>query len=338
METIKQVVGVDVSKDTFHVCLGTIDTRQKVKTLRQSSFSNTTNGFKEFLVWKNKHWLKGIPLWYVMEATGVYYENLAYFIVDHKENVAVLLPNKAKHYAKSLDIKTKTDKIDAAMLCRIGLERLLPTWKLPSTQMKIIKSISREYRSLKNEGTRIKAKLHACKYSYKPEPTTIRRLKTQLALIENQLKEVLKELKLCVKQDANLCQKVKDIEQVKGLGFITIITVLAETNGFASVENNKQLASYCGLDVVMNQSGKHYGRTRISKKGNSHIRQALYLPAMSAMRSNTRMKQYYENIMLTHTSGKIGIVAVARKLLILIYTLWKTDKGYDPNRNVKIIN
>jgi transposase len=337
MKTIKQVIGIDVSKDTFHVCFGSIDENQSIRVLKQSSFTNNEKGFKQLLSWKQKALNPDIPLWHVMEATGVYYENLAYFLSEKGEFLSVLLPNKSKNFAKSLDIKTKTDKVDAAMLCRIGLERTLPAWKIPTVLMKQIKSLCREYKSLKTSGSKIKVRLHAYKHSYKPEKSTIARLKQQLSLIEKQIIMVEKEIRSYISQDEFLQKRIDNIGQVKGLSLITIITVIAETNGFASIINAKQLTSYSGLDITMNQSGKFYGRTRISKKGNSNIRSALYLPAMSAVRSNIRLKQFYENVMQKHTSGKVGIVAVARKMLILIYTLWKKDAVYDPMLNVQKI-
>ena len=336
MKTIKQVIGIDVSKDTFHVCLGSIDENQSIKVLNQSSFNNNEKGFKQFLNWKQKNFSNFIPLWYVMEATGVYYENLAYFLAENKESLSVLLPNKSKSFAKSLDIKTKTDKVDAAMLCRIGLERVLPAWKIPSVLMKQIKSLCREYKSLKALAAKIKVRIHAYKHSYKPEKKSMMRLRQQLALIEKQIVMVEKEIRSYISQDEIIQKKINNIQQVKGLALITIITVIAETNGFASITSSKQLTSYSGLDVVMNQSGQYSGRTKISKKGNRHIRSALYLPAMSAIKSNIRLKQFYNNIMLKHKCGKVGIVAVARKMLVLIYTLWKKETIYDPMLNVQI--
>lgn len=337
MKTIKQVIGIDVSKDTFHVCFGSIDETQSIKVLKQSSFTNNEKGFKQLLSWKQKTLNPAIPLWHVMEATGVYYENLAYFLSEKGEYLSVLLPNKSKSFAGSLDVKTKTDKVDAAMLCRIGLERVLPARKIPTVLMKQIKSLCREYKSLKANGAKIKVRLHAYKHSYKPEKRTMTRLKQQLALLERQIIMVEKEIRNYISKDESLQKRVENIGQVKGLSLITIITVIAETNGFAAITNAKQLTSYSGLDITMNQSGQFYGRTKISKKGNSHIRSALYLPAMSAVRSNIRLKQFYENIMLKHKCGKVGIVAVARKMLILIYTLWKKDTIYDPMLNVQKI-
>ena len=223
------------------------------------------------------------------------------------------------------------------MLCRIGLERVLPLWKVPTVLMKQIKALCREYKSLKASGSRIKARLHAYTHSYKPEKRTMTRLKQQLSLLEKQIVMVEKEIRSYISQDESLQKRIENIQQVKGISLITIITVIAETNGFASITNAKQLASSSGLDITMNQSGKFYGKTKISKKGNSNIRSALYLPAMSAIRTNIRLKQFYETIMQRHTCGKVGIVAVARKMLILIYTLWKKDAIYDPMLNVKKI-
>jgi transposase len=336
MKTIKQVIGIDVSKDDFHVCLGTIDESQIVRIVKQSSFANNAKGFKQLVTWKQKNMLKEVNLWHVMEATGVYYESLAYFLAEVNEKLTVLLPNKSKHFAKSLDIKTKTDKVDAAMLCRIGLERALPEWKIPSVLFKHIKALTREYRTLKSEASKIKTRLHAYTHSYCPEKKTMARLKKQLGFIEKQYLEVEREIKDYINQDPALKQRIQNITNVKGIGLITVITIIAETNGFASIENAKQLTSYSGLDIVMNQSGKHYGKTRISKKGNRHIRSILYMPAMCSMKTNLRFKQFYNQIMTKKECGKIAVVAVARKLLTLIYTLWKNNTVYDPLLNVKV--
>lgn len=64
-----------------------------------------------------------IPLFFVMEATGVYYENLAYFLYSNNYNVSVVLPGKIRNYAKSLQTKSKTDPIDAANITSFGLEK-----------------------------------------------------------------------------------------------------------------------------------------------------------------------------------------------------------------------
>lgn len=70
---------------------------------------------------------------------------------------------------------------------------------------------------------------------------------------------------------------------IKGVAQTTLAVLLGETNGFALMENTSQLVSYAGYDVVEDQSGKRAGKTKISKKGNSRIRRALYFSAITAV-------------------------------------------------------
>ncbi len=95
-------------------------------------------------------------------------------------------------------------------------------------------------------------------------------------------------------------------------------------------QNERQLASYAGLDVVQRQSGLSAHATRISKRGNVRLRTALYLPALSSLRHNPRQMAFYARLRTRHPSGKPGVIAVMRKLLVLCYSLWKNDQPYDP--------
>ena len=116
---------------------------------------------------------------------------------------------------------------------------------------------------------------------------------------------------------------------IKGVGLMTLATIVAETLGFEHFKSAKQVVSYAGYDVVQRESGTSIkGKTRISKKGNKYIRNALFFPAMVATRFNTDLKATYLRITSTKTSKMIGQVAIQRKLLVLVYTLWKTDSNY----------
>ena len=130
--------------------------------------------------------------------------------------------------------------------------------------------------------------------------------------------------------DSSLYDKIAKLNTIPGISFMTIISILAETNAFVLVENAKQLVSYAGLDIQHNQSGLKDGKTRISKKGNSFIRNALYMPALCASRHNPDMKTFYTRLIERKPAKKIGITAVARKLLILMYILWKNNTEFEP--------
>jgi transposase len=326
MENLKQCIGIDVSKDTLVCCIGNLSEEGQVSFSKPKAFSNDKRGFKQLLAWIKP--VRCSEITFVMEATGVYYENLAYYLDNQGEYLSVLLPNKAKYFSKSLNVKTKTDGVDAAVLSRIGLERKLGTWKMPSKIMREIKFLSREYREVKTKIVAAKNQLHAKDHSYGCPASVDKRLKKQIGLLEAQLFEIEAELRMMAMSDTAFYDRIAKISTIPGVSFITIICILAETNAFALVKNAKQLASYAGLDVQHNQSGTKQGKTKISKKGNGFIRHALYMPAMCARRYNPDMQTFYNRIMEGKTAKKIGITAIARKLLILIYILWKNDTEF----------
>ncbi len=119
------------------------------------------------------------------------------------------------------------------------------------------------------------------------------------------------------------------------ISFISAATVVGETLGFASIVNAKQLGSYAGYDVVLRESGNFKGKTRISKKGNIHIRAVLHMPSMTCVRCNPTLKQFYNRLKPKKAKPLVALIAVQRKLLILMYTLWKNEEAYDAQYETK---
>ena len=96
-------------------------------------------------------------------------------------------------------------------------------------------------------------------------------------------------------------------------------TILAETNGFKLFTSRAQVVSYAGYDVVERQSGSSIkGKTRISKKGNSHIRRALHFPAITIVKHEPQFKQLYDRILERSHIKMKSYTAVQRKILLLI--------------------
>jgi transposase len=330
MKTQRQCIGIDVSKDSLECCLGSMNSDQNENFSKSKSFNNTSEGFQQMLQWVDS--LRSSQnVFFVMEATGVYYENLAYWLDTKGEQLSVLLPSKTKYFTKSLNVKTKTDAVDAKVLSKIGLERKLDPWKMPSNMMRQIKFLARELREVKAKLVIIKNQLHAKNHSHDCPETIAKRLKKQIALLETQLLEIEAELRIAAMSDTAFYDKINRLQTIPGVSFITTICILAETNAFALVNNAKQLVSYAGLDIQFNQSGNKSGKTKISKKGNSFIRNALYMPALCSSRYNPTMKEFYLRLVEKKPAKKIAVTAVARKLLILIYTLWKNESEFEFN-------
>jgi transposase len=332
MNILKQIVGVDVSMNTLNARFGTTNTGQQQQLSSDQSFDNALTGFKKILEWALSLRLSAdLPLVFVMEATGVYYQQLAYFLVENNCSVAVILPNKIKHYCKSLSSKSKTDPLDAAAITRFGLERNLDLWTPPTETMKTLHALTREYHAVKETITQIKNQSHALTSSFQPLKSTLKRKKHLIATLEKQVRQIEQELHALVDADIVLAERVPNICTAKGIGFMTVVSVLAETQCFKLVTSQKQLASYAGYDIVFNDSGLKKGKTSISKKGNKFLRNALFMPALAACRFNPVLKDFYQRLVAKGKNKKLALIAVARKLLLLIYTLWKNNSTFDPN-------
>ena len=97
------------------------------------------------------------------------------------------------------------------------------------------------------------------------------------------------------------------------------------------ITSQSQLTSYAGYDVVENQSGSRAGKTRISKRGNSHIRHALHFPSLNVVRYELDVfSNLYERVYEATKIKMKGYVAVQRKLLCTVYALWKKNEAFDP--------
>jgi transposase len=329
-EIIKQNVGIDISKDDFAVAYVILTVAQKIVVKGTRKFSNTPKGFAEFITWVDKFNKEGLEINFTMEATGVYYENLAYYLFEHGYTVHVVLPNKAKKYAESLDIKSKTDKLDSKSLGRLGAERALEKWQVSSPQFKELRDLTRERDWLNVEKTAVSNRLHALEHTALPPQQTIERCQQRIQLCKSQIKEVDTQIKASLEKDPELKAKVEKLVTIPGVGLLTAVTILGETNGFAMIKNNRQLTSYAGLDVVLKESGTFKGKTKISKKGNSYIRKILYFPALTTVKGTGSFKEVYERIVSQKHKPMIAVTAIQRKLLVLIYSLWKTGAEFDP--------
>lgn len=327
---LKQVAGIDVAQKELVVCLGKMDEELHIDLYAFKTFTNNNKGFSLFVKWVSKHTDAALPVKYVMEATGVYHETLAYFLDDAKQEVSVVLPNKISNYGRSLEIKTVTDKTASEAIARFGLERKTELWHRPGKVIRTMRQLTRERDQLVKERTMVKNQLHAEQSEALPNPTTISRINKKIAFLTRQEQEVKTELQGLINRDADLKNKVKLICSIPGIGELTAATVLAETNAFNLIKNKRQLTSYAGLDVKEKQSGTSVkGKPRISKRGNKYLRKAMHLPALSAIRHDQRFKAVFVRLVSKHGIKMKAAVAVQRKLLEMIYTIFKTQKPYD---------
>lgn len=326
---LKQVVGIDVAQKELVVSLGNMDEEASTNIYAYKTFLNNEKGFMALILWVKKQTVEAFPLRYVMEATGVYHESLAYFLSNKTYQVSIVMPNKITNFFRTLEIKTVTDKSMSEAIALFGLEKKLDNWVQPKKVFRELRQITRERDQLIAERTILKNQLHAEEVEAYPSVKTVLRIKVRIKMANAQLIETMAEIKESIKEDVELNQAVALMTTIPGIGVLTSAVIMAETNGFELIRSTSQLSSYAGFDVKEKESGTSVkGKSRISKRGNRHLRKAMYMPALAAIRHSERYKAIFVRIVAKNGIKMKAAVAVQRKLLEMAYTIYKTKKPY----------
>ena len=339
--------GLDISKDKFDVCFGVMLSDASFVIKGSKSFANKKAGINEFLVWLGKNHAKHnptgeLPFQVVMETTGVYHEHVCLSLYEASWPVCVEVSSRVKRYLQSIGQYSKTDKLDAKGICRLACERKVTLWRPFSPKTMAIRTAIRHRKSLIDNKNRLGNQLHALSHSANKDSNMAASIKRLVKAMDKEIAKAEEHIHELYEADPLLKERLDAIvKSVKGLGLITALTVVAETNGFDLFQNAKQLVSYAGLDIIENASGNSTRPTKISKRGNARIRNALYMCALTmGKHKDAPFADFFSRIRAKNPKVyKIANVAVQRKLLVLIYTLFKNNTSFDPaynKQNLKI--
>jgi len=333
MQVLKQVLGVDVAQKELVVTLGRVNGDLSVELYSRRKFANKETGFAALLKWLRKQTIEEVSLRVVMEATGVYHQKFAYFLAENKVALTIVLPNKISNYMRTLQVKTITDDTCADAIAQFGLERKLDNWESPKKIYKTLQQLTRERDQIVAERVVVKNQIHAEESQAFPNERSLERLNARLQFMNKQEREIKSDINDCLKRDDSVKEIIDRICTIPGVGTLTAVTILGETNGFELIRSKKQLTSYAGLDVREKQSGTSVkGKPRISKKGNRHLRKAMHLPALAAIRHDERYRDLFARLVSNHGIKMKAAVAIQRKLLELTYILVKSNTVYDPKK------
>lgn len=331
MQVLRYGIGLDMAMEKFDACISVITADQRVVIKATRNFNNNTKGHQQLYKWVTSQCCLTAPVIFLMEATGIYHEALAHYLHSHGCSISIVLPNKAKKYKQALGLRSKTDGIDAKSLSRMICEQALPAWTPMSKTIYLLRGITRQIESITKDITRTKCQLHAQEFAMYKNKDVISCMKQQLKLLQKQKDQLKKQVLHIIESDAALNQKCEKICRIKGLGKLSLAVIIAETNEFSLFEKVGQVVSYAGYDVIEDQSGKHVGKTRISKQGNGRIRRILHMPAFNAVRlKQNPFDKLYRRVYDRSKIKMKAYTAVQKKLLVLVYVLWKKNEAYDP--------
>ena len=322
----KFFLGIDISKEQFDVFL--MDGQETWS----GQFDNQKQGFRQLSKWLKKRKVKQMHA--CMEATGRYGEALAIYLHQAGFDVSVVNPKVTKHYAQAQMQRNKTDKLDARMLaeyCRKEQPRL---WEPPSEAEMVLRALTRRLTALQKDRTR---EINRLKAGEQPQQvqTSIRQM---IAFQDKQIAKLQAEIQDHIDQHPELKQQKELLTSIPSIGDKSAAVILGELPDLDNFSSAKQLTAFAGLTPQQLQSGKTLRQRGLTKMGSTHLRTALYMPALVAKRRNPLLAPYAQRLEAAGKSKMTVVGAVMRKLLHLIYGILKSQKPFDPNYLVNVQN
>lgn len=306
----QSTIGIDVSKDHLDAH------RRPDGTARR--FANSSAGHKALL-----GWIGAAPTRIVFEATGPYHRQLEVALATAGLPVVKVNPRQAKRFAQAIGQVAKTDVLDAAMLASMGIILRLEPRPVRSATLNDLKDLGVAREALIKDRTAAKnrQKILTLALLKRQNAARLKQIEQQLAALDAAILEI-------ISADPALSARHAILISIPGIAAITAALLITELPELGSLDE-KQIASLSGLAPITRQSGKWSGKAFV-QGGRKQVRQALYMPALVAMRFNPDLMAKYKQLIDAGKAPKQAITAIMRKLIILANALIKKGAQWQP--------
>jgi transposase len=265
-----------------------------------------------------------------LESTGLYGLDLA--LTLHQARVAVMVanPRAVRHFAQAMMQRSKNDQLDATVLREFAARMPFVAWRPPSaTALKLV-AVARRLEALTEMLAAEKNRRHAASLS-EALPAIIRRdVERSIETQQRSIERLTRAAQEFILHDPELARRFELLLSIPGVGSTSALHLLAELTLLPAGMDVRQWVAYAGLDPREYTSGTSvHKKVRISKAGNQHLRRALYMPALVAVRHEPHLRAYYEHLLARGKTKMQALVASMRKLLHPIFGMLKHDQLFD---------
>lgn len=317
-------IGIDVSGKELCVVASVNGKHRKAQL-----YENTPEDHKRLVALIQK--LQGESI-VCMEATGMHYFDLAVALSrSGKITVTIINPKAAHNFAKALMQRCKTDSIDADVLASYAERMPLVAWQRPSEEALALRALARRISATNKIKAQVKNQLGALMLTQETPEVILTQTKSLIGTLEEQIASFRSNALNIIDGNKELREVFALITSMKGIAEASAIQLLGELLTMPDDLTVKQWVAYAGLDPRHFESGSSVlKKTRISKAGNRYIRQALYMPALVASRSEPHVAAYYKHLQEKRGLLKIqALCAVMRKILHAIYGMLRNKQPFD---------
>jgi transposase len=315
--------GIEVSAEELVVALQREGKRKDLKT-----FPNTAAGHQAVI----RHLsCPGRTVRVVLESTGLYGLDLALALQRAQLEVMVANPRAVRHFAEALMQRSKNDQLDAWVLLEFAARMPFQAWHPPATPALQLHALARRLQALTEMQTAEKSRLAALEATDTTPPALRRDLERSLRSQRRALARLSVEAQKIIQQDPGLKLRFDLLLSAHGsIAATSAIQILAELAVLSPDMDVRQWVAYAGLDPRECSSGSSvHKKTRISKAGNAHLRRALFMPALVAIRHQPHLRAFYQHLSAQGKPKMVALTAVMRKLLHAIYGMFKHQQPFD---------
>lgn len=311
-------VGVDICARDFVAALW-FDAKRQVK----ESFSNTPAGFRQLGRWLARHGVGSVRAG--LECTNTYHQSLALWLHEQGHEVYLLNPERTSLYARARGQGNKTDPADAATIAAYVALHELTRWTPPPAEQTTLLALTRVRTDLVTQRLQLANQLRTA------HPVAQPFLKATIKAIDAQIAALIKQVKTHLHAYPHLEEKVRRVMTITGIGWLTAVIAIAELPPIDEHTDARAICAWAGLVPRRWQSGKTELPARLSRRGNHHLRNALFMPALVAKRHNPLLHSFALSLQQRGKRPGAIVGAVSHKLLRIIVGLLKSNSNFDPN-------
>lgn len=304
------IIGIDVSKNWLDIAIGSNcvrvnQTQEAIDDIIQHQ-----------IIFFN-------PKLCVVESTGGYEHLIVSRLQKAGFNVHVAHPTRVRAFAKAKGWVAKTDRIDAFMLAHygefIGEEAIIVNKTNDQQQLIDLQARLQQLNDM----------LHAecCRIQNCIHPKVKEDIQESIDFLKQRSSQLYEKIQALIKEDPILNNKERLLRTFKGVGPKTAQSLLINLPEIGAV-SNKQIAALVGVAPITNQSGKKQGYAK-TQNGRDMVRRILYMAALTAVKHNPVMRVFYQRLISAGKLKKVGIVAVMRKMLVILNAMIRNNLEWD---------
>jgi transposase len=196
-----------------------------------------------------------------------------------------------------------------------------------------LRAITRAIADLSGIHTQQNNRAHAAAASQALPALVVKEMHHHQKYLEQRMTRLCRQALRLVTEDPELDRRFRLMLTATGIGEISALQILGELAVLPEMLDARQWVAFSGLDPRLFKSGKSVEkRPRISRGGSRHLRRALYMPALVALRRDPWLRRFYQNLVLRGKARLQAIVAVMRKLLHALFAMFRTNQPYDGSK------